>query len=259
MSDKSPPQQRWWNIEGWGLRRKVTAVLAVPVTVAMVLGGLRVENELSNAVHFSSAADQVAAVPDIVDFSTAFATATADAAVGTATPEEMAALGDAFGTIASITENPELDPAVTADLLSRIDLASFIESLCYDYQDTGKPVSILGLVSGTASTKPHALRRILSNFIDNALKFGGTAELSVERREDGVIAITVMDRGPGIPGDQIEAAMQPFFRLEQSRNRETGGSGLGLAIAQQLTAAIGGMMRLYNREGGGLAAELVIH
>lgn len=142
---------------------------------------------------------------------------------------------------------------------SRIDLASFIESLCYDYQDTGKPVSILGLVSGIASTKPHALRRILSNFIDNALKFGGTAEVSVERREEGAIAITVMDRGPGIPGDQIEAAMQPFFRLEQSRNRETGGSGLGLAIAQQLTAAIGGTMRLYNRDGGGLAAELVIH
>jgi len=142
---------------------------------------------------------------------------------------------------------------------SRIDLASFIESLCYDYQDTGKPVSILGLVSGTASTKPHALRRILSNFIDNALKFGGAAEVSVERRGEGTIAITVMDRGPGIPGDQIEAAMQPFFRLEQSRNRETGGSGLGLAIAQQLTAAIGGTMRLYNRDGGGLAAELVIH
>lgn len=141
---------------------------------------------------------------------------------------------------------------------ARIDLASFVESLCYDYQDTGKPVSIVGLVSGTASTKPHALRRILSNFIDNALKFGGEAEISVERREEGAIAITVMDRGPGIPEEQIEAAMQPFFRLEQSRNRETGGSGLGLAIAQQLTAAIGGTMRLYNREGGGLAAELVI-
>jgi signal transduction histidine kinase len=52
--------------------------------------------------------------------------------------------------------------------------------------------------------------------------------------------------------------MQPFYRIEQSRNRETGGSGLGLAIAQQLAAAIGGSVRLYNREGGGLAAEIVI-
>ncbi|MFF3180169.1 ATP-binding protein [Rhodococcus pyridinivorans] len=144
MSDKSPPQQRWWNIEGWGLRRKVTAVLAVPVTVAMVLGGLRVENELSNAVHFSSAADQVAAVPDIVDFSTAFATATADAAVGTATPEEMAALGDAFGTIAAITENPELDPAVTADL-SRT--AATAQSLYTKIQAGPVPIEEIGAVT----------------------------------------------------------------------------------------------------------------
>jgi signal transduction histidine kinase len=142
--------------------------------------------------------------------------------------------------------------------LSRIDLSSFIESLCYDYQDTGKPVSVSSMVTGTVATKPHALRRILSNFIDNALKFGGSAEISVERRGDGDIVITVMDCGPGIPEDQLEAAMQPFFRLEQSRNRETGGTGLGLAIAQQLTAAIGGQMRLYNRAGGGLAAEIVI-
>lgn len=141
---------------------------------------------------------------------------------------------------------------------SRIDLASFVDSLAYDYQDTGKSVSVVSAVEGTISTKPHALRRILSNFIDNALKFAGAAEISVERSEEGEVAITVMDRGPGIPDDMLEAAMQPFFRLEQSRNRDTGGTGLGLAIAQQLAGAIGGSVRLYNRAGGGLAAEVVI-
>ncbi|MFJ6321854.1 MULTISPECIES: sensor histidine kinase [unclassified Rhizobium] len=141
---------------------------------------------------------------------------------------------------------------------SRIDLASFIESISYDYQDTGKSVEILGLIQGTAATKPHALRRILTNFIDNALKFAGAAEIAVERRSTGEIAITVLDRGPGIPQDQIEQAMQPFFRLEQSRNRNTGGTGLGLAIAQQLAQTLGGSVRLYNREGGGLAAEVVV-
>ncbi len=141
---------------------------------------------------------------------------------------------------------------------ARIDLASFIESISYDYQDTGKSVGILGLIHGTATTKPHALRRILTNFIDNALKFAGAAEIAVERRDTGQVAITVLDRGPGIPQDQIEAAMQPFFRLEQSRNRNTGGTGLGLAIAQQLAQTLGGSVRLYNREGGGLAAEVVI-
>ncbi|MDH6231722.1 signal transduction histidine kinase [Mesorhizobium soli] len=142
---------------------------------------------------------------------------------------------------------------------SRIDLSSFIDSIAYDYQDTGKVVTVLGIVQGTASTKPHALRRILTNFIDNAIKFAGAAELTVERKGEGDIVITVLDRGPGIPEDMLNAAMQPFFRLEQSRNRETGGTGLGLAIAQQLAGTIGGSVRLYNRTGGGLAAEVTFH
>ncbi|CDZ56856.1 ATP-binding protein [Neorhizobium galegae] len=146
----------------------------------------------------------------------------------------------------------------SGEKISRIDLASFIDSIAYDYQDTGKAVTVLGVVQGTAFTKPHALRRILSNFIDNAVKFAGAAEIGVERRSEGDIVIAVLDRGPGIPEDMLEAAMQPFFRLEQSRNRETGGTGLGLAIAQQLAAALGGSVRLYNRGGGGLAAEITI-
>ncbi|ULR45763.1 ATP-binding protein [Rhizobium sp. K102] len=141
---------------------------------------------------------------------------------------------------------------------ARIDLSSFIDSIAYDYQDTGKAVTVVGLVEGAAFTKPHALRRILSNFIDNALKFAGSAEISVGHDAEQHVVISVMDRGPGIPDDMLEAAMQPFFRLEQSRNRETGGTGLGLAIAQQLTAKIGGSLRLYNRAGGGLAAEVTL-
>jgi signal transduction histidine kinase len=141
---------------------------------------------------------------------------------------------------------------------SRIDLASFIDSIAYDYQDTGKAVTVVGVVQGTTVTKPHALRRILTNFIDNALKYAGSAGIGVERREDGSTVITVLDRGPGIPEDRLEAVKQPFFRLEPSRNRETGGTGLGLAIAQQLAATIGGSVRIYNRADGGLAAEVTL-
>lgn len=141
--------------------------------------------------------------------------------------------------------------------VSRIDIASFIESMVYDYQDTGKAVAVIDSVVGTVQTRPHALRRILTNFIDNALKFAGSAEIMTEKRGEAV-AITVMDNGPGIPGSELDAAIQPFYRLEQSRNRETGGAGLGLAIAQQLATAIGGSIRIYNRESGGLAAEVVI-
>ncbi|ULJ75962.1 ATP-binding protein [Rhizobium gallicum] len=139
---------------------------------------------------------------------------------------------------------------------SRIDLSSFIDSIAYDYQDTGKAVTVAGIVQGTAVTKPHALRRILTNFIDNALKFAGAAEISVERKGDGNTIITVTDRGPGIPDGKLEAAMQPFYRLETSRNRDTGGTGLGLAIAQQLAVSVGGAVRIYNRPSGGLAAEI---
>ncbi len=106
-------------------------------------------------------------------------------------------------------------------------------------------------------TKPHALRRILTNFIDNALKFAGSAEIGVERR-DGCAVIKVLDRGPGIPEDKLEAAMQPFVRLEPSRNRETGGTGLGLAIAQQLAKTIDASVRIYNRVDGGLVAEVTL-
>ncbi|MDW9591627.1 HAMP domain-containing protein [Sinorhizobium meliloti] len=139
---------------------------------------------------------------------------------------------------------------------SRIDLASFIESLAYDYQDTGKAVTVAELGDGAIVTRPHALRRILTNLIDNALKFGGSAEIEVQRRPEGTVTIKVLDHGPGIPEDQLEAVLQPFFRLEQSRSRDTGGTGLGLAIAQQLATVIGGSLTLRNRDGGGLAAEL---
>lgn len=146
----------------------------------------------------------------------------------------------------------------SAEKTTRIDIASFMESLVYDYQDTGKAVTITGEVKSVIETRPHALRRIFTNLIDNALKFGGSADVLLEKDASGSVVIKVLDRGPGIPQDQLEAVLQPFFRLEQSRNRGTGGTGLGLAIAQQLTLAIGASLQLRNRAGGGLSAEVVI-
>jgi len=106
------------------------------------------------------------------------------------------------------------------------------------------------------TTRPHALRRILTNLIDNALKFGGEAQIEVRSTAGGIVSIAVLDDGPGIPSDKIDAVMQPFYRLEHSRNRDSGGTGLGLAIAQQLAQAIGGTLTLANRPEGGLAATL---
>lgn len=141
---------------------------------------------------------------------------------------------------------------------TRIDIGSFVESIAFDYQDTGKAVTAPRTLDAVVTTRPHALRRILTNLIDNALKFAGEAEVNIGRHPDGRICITVCDRGPGIPEEQLESVLQPFYRLEQSRNRDTGGTGLGLAIAHQLALAIGGSLSLKNRPGGGLAAEIVL-
>jgi len=106
---------------------------------------------------------------------------------------------------------------------------------------------------------PGALRRVLANLLENALRYSGGApvELRAEAMADG-IRIGVLDRGPGIPAAERESVFRPFYRLEASRNVDTGGSGLGLAIVRQLAATHGWAVRLEARPGGGLAAWLEI-
>ncbi len=145
-----------------------------------------------------------------------------------------------------------------AEKSSRIDIDSFLQSLVFDYQDTGKAVTLASTIDATMTTRPHALRRIMTNLIDNALKFAGGAEVSVEKISEDSFMIKVLDNGPGIPADQLHSVLQPFFRLEQSRNRETGGTGLGLAIAHQLALAINGSLELRNRQSGGISAEVTL-
>ncbi|WP_028616632.1 ATP-binding protein [Pseudomonas canadensis] len=138
----------------------------------------------------------------------------------------------------------------------RINLDAFLDSLVFDYQDMHKQVSLTGKSAVVFDTRPHALRRVLVNLVDNALKFAGSAELEVGSTADGELSIKVLDRGPGISEDELVQVMQPFYRVESSRNRGTGGTGLGLAIAQQLAVAIGGSLTLSNRPQGGLCAEI---
>jgi len=106
---------------------------------------------------------------------------------------------------------------------------------------------------------PVALRRILSNLIENALRYGDGKPVSIACDcAEGSARISVFDRGPGIPPDQTEKVFRPFYRLESSRNSATGGSGLGLAIARQLADANGWKIELLAREGGGTEARLTI-
>ncbi|BDC38223.1 ATP-binding protein [Paraburkholderia terrae] len=144
----------------------------------------------------------------------------------------------------------------------RIDPDALIESMVSDYTDAGDPVSLTGHVGQPVTTRPQALRRILGNLIDNALKYSGheavTVEVSVDAARGRQLSVAVLDRGPGIPQELLDAVFQPFYRVESSRNRETGGTGLGLAIAKQLAQSMSATLTLRNREGGGLEARLTL-
>ena len=139
----------------------------------------------------------------------------------------------------------------------RVDIDALLESMVADYEDAGQKVLLEGRVDGPMVTRPNALRRILMNLIDNALKFGSDVRVQV-RVDTERIVLSIVDDGPGIPPDQLEAVLKPFYRVEGSRNRGTGGTGLGLAIAHQLAVAMGAQLSLHNRHENGLEARLTM-
>ena len=103
--------------------------------------------------------------------------------------------------------------------------------------------------------RPVALRRCLTNLVDNAVKYGEAAEVTATRSGNKAV-ISVRDRGPGIPEEFLEAVFEPFRRVETSRSRETGGTGIGLTIARAIAERHGGTLTLRNHPEGGLEAVL---
>ncbi|MDG9882308.1 ATP-binding protein [Pseudomonas sp. GD04058] len=144
------------------------------------------------------------------------------------------------------------------EVASRIRLRAFLESLVLDYRDTGRPVELLEMADLLVVSRPQALRRLLANLLDNALKFAGEARVRVLEDTGAGLSIQVLDSGPGIPDALLGEVTKPFYRLESSRSRDTGGTGLGLAIAAQLAQSLGGALRLSNRQEGGLCAEVLL-
>ncbi|MCX7140628.1 MAG: ATP-binding protein [Proteobacteria bacterium] len=147
--------------------------------------------------------------------------------------------------------------ASTSEAVQRIDAMALLESLQTDYQDTGGRVEIDGSSRQPYAGRPLALRRCLTNLLDNAIRYGNRATIKVEDAKD-LLTIRVLDYGPGIPEEELEQAFEPFFRGEASRNRETGGTGLGLGIARNIARAHGGDLVLRNRAEGGLEAMLTL-
>ncbi|RUY82514.1 ATP-binding protein, partial [Mesorhizobium sp. M7A.F.Ca.CA.003.01.2.1] len=143
---------------------------------------------------------------------------------------------------------------VTEEKNERIDFWSLVESIADGYDDVSfdDETRSRGLI---CMARPVALKRCVTNLVQNAVTYGKKAHLSLRRSED-MILLTIRDEGPGIPQAQIDAVFGSFVRLEQSRNRQTGGLGLGLTIARNIARAAGGEIRLSNNPGGGLLTQL---
>ena len=107
----------------------------------------------------------------------------------------------------------------------------------------------------STNASPAALKRAVRNLLDNAVKYGKAGSVSI-RPMSRTIEINIDDDGPGIPEAELTRVLEPFYRVEESRSRETGGVGLGLAIAHSIVQAHGGMLTLSNRPTGGLRATI---
>lgn len=130
-----------------------------------------------------------------------------------------------------------------------LDLRLLVERIVDDHVDQGQDVSLAAGAPVTIHGAPLALRRMVVNLVENALKYGLRARLRLQV-VGGQAVLEIDDDGPGIPESQLQQVFEPFYRLEGSRNRDTGGIGLGLATARAIALDHGGELELTNRGNG---------
>jgi signal transduction histidine kinase len=136
-----------------------------------------------------------------------------------------------------------------------VDLSALVEGICENASDAGDPVTFSGPREITISCRPAALRRAISNLVENAIKYGKTAFVTLACT-GGRAIITIEDEGPGIPRAERERVFDPFYRMETSRNLDTGGVGLGLSVTRSIILEHGGEISLADRKGGGLLVRV---
>jgi signal transduction histidine kinase len=142
------------------------------------------------------------------------------------------------------------------EALEPVDVNALLETVRAEFVEMGKDVTVQGRAGGPLPGKPQALKRCITNLVGNAVNFGTRARIIV--RDGAQLEIGVCDEGPGIPPEELERVFEPFYRLESSRNRDTGGTGLGLSIARDVAQAHGGRLVLHNRPEGGIEARLTL-
>jgi two-component system osmolarity sensor histidine kinase EnvZ len=158
-----------------------------------------------------------------------------------------------------IGEFLEMSRALEQEKKEELDVAALASELVADSRRDGAVVEWTAPPRCICPAGPVALRRILANLLQNAVRYGEGKPVTMEcEAQPNSVRLSVLDRGPGIPADQVEAVFQPFYRLEGSRSTVTGGSGLGLAIAKQLADANGWHIELLSRPGGGTEARLIL-
>jgi signal transduction histidine kinase len=144
-----------------------------------------------------------------------------------------------------------------AEPTTRADLVAMLQRISDEMTDRGHVVAFAAEGRIPFNCRPQALRRCFTNLIDNAIKYGGRAEVGIDPRHSEIL-IVIDDAGPGIPDDMQEKVFRPFFRLDTSRSRDSGGSGLGLTVARTVARAHGGDVELANRPGGGLRVSVTL-
>jgi signal transduction histidine kinase len=157
----------------------------------------------------------------------------------------------------AIGRDTSIDEPVTP-----LDLAALVRTVLDEAADAApdaaEQLSFSGPDHLVVRARPFALKRALTNLISNAVKYGGSANVTLAGPDPRQIVLAIEDDGPGIPADETERLFQPFQRLETSRNRETGGIGLGLTIARNILRAHGGEVLLGNRATGGARATIIL-
>ncbi|GAB5605844.1 ATP-binding protein [Sideroxyarcus sp. TK5] len=139
----------------------------------------------------------------------------------------------------------------------KIELAAMLRELAEEKEAQRAQVECHVQPGLSVRAGPLALHRVLQNLLGNAVRYGDGKPVRIEAQgKENAAVIEILDRGPGIPPHEMEKVFRPFYRIESSRNADTGGSGLGLAIVQQLCTANGWQVALHAREGGGTVAEL---
>lgn len=142
---------------------------------------------------------------------------------------------------------------------ARLDMTALVESLVHDFQEVGMAVALAedSCAALTVYGQAAALRRCLGNVLENAVRYGERATVTVTQAP-GEVHVTVRDQGPGLPVSEWAKVTQPFYRVEGSRNRSSGGVGLGLSIAQDIAARHQGRLLIGNAPAGGLQVTLVL-